>query len=757
MAQNWSQNEGTNSGSLYKRGLQLYALSEKTEFQDENSLERGLRSIVQAAQAGEIQAVRWIGLSYNTKSLIPTKLPSELKDEIWRIAQQSKTEEQQRFSVHAGYQSMPNRCPALDEDVVFANPGPSSLPSSSSDSEERVATTARSIFSKMAGSSPTQTIPRSEIRERVQELFSNSEEFEESEYEWESFEGYKPSREELQKSMASIMFSTLGQNPSDEITEEAFCNTAVTLARGEVAAEEELLSPEESEDYDKASILAKVYKYPKQAFHFLKRYYFNAAQKHSTKWLWLTLHAPIQQFLFAYFLSILTVSLVVNIIAFIVFAVAFLVMMVATVEIFDNMEKISSSKKISFILQYFGKIEAKAPEQQVRSSIGHYATYIIAFPIAIGVLKMAQQQPVFMYIGMCLTVPAAMILVAIFVDFLHYRAFFLISGTVHVLYMFSLIKGPLSPISELLFVKQRVLSMISISCSLFTLVQLVTQLVLLIYTIQKKRSYLELVPCALFIGWLALCRNFLFHTDLDYFPIILCLFSTLLIALYSNPDFNYIITTLRSIPWWSTLVIVLFISIPVIDNLDPSMYTSSCSSLAITMPEYAKRCGPQTHKIEGNMVETQLKCRDLKGCPFSARGIVKSVKIDDSHKKSLPFIQATFFRLFGEADKVEIQLKMSLDDSDLPISVSLITDNRNVTKIKAGTELQFNSTFVHGMGSDKLKLKLSSWTVEGGGKAEEREDEAAEQHVPTHMLSSFENSLLLTFEVLFCCFVLMNL
>lgn len=185
------------------------------------------------------------------------------------------------------------------------------------------------------------------------------------------------------------------------------------------------------------SILHQVYKYPKQAFHFLKRYYFNAAQKHSTKWLWLTLHAPIQQFLFAYFLSILTVSLVVNIIAFIVFAVAFLVMMVATVEIFDNMEKISSSKKISFILQYFGKIEAKAPEQQVRSSIGHYATYIIAFPIAIGVLKMAQQQPVFMYIGMCLTVPAAMILVAIFVDFCTTEPFSHFRYSTRTVYVFS--------------------------------------------------------------------------------------------------------------------------------------------------------------------------------------------------------------------------------------------------------------------------------------------------------------------------------
>ena len=514
------------------------------------------------------------------------------------------------------------------------------------------------------------------------------------------------------------------------------------------------------------SLLHQVYKYPRQAFLFLKRSSFKAAEKYSTKWLWSTIHLPIQQFLLAYFLPMLTASLLVIGIAFIVFTVVFFVMMMATLEIFDKMEKISSSKKISSIFRIFDpsarKIKAKAPEQQVQYSIGYYATFIIVFPSAILALKMAQQQPVFMYIGMCLIIPAAVIVVAIIVEFWHYGAFFLMSGTIHVLYMLSLIESPWGTISELLFAKQRVAIA---SISLFTLAQLAAQLVLMTDIIQKKRSYLELVPCALFVSWLALCRNFLFRTDLDCFPVLLWIFSALLIA-FSKPDFTHLKTTLQSIPWWSALIILLFIGIPVIEQ-SGNWYLSaypSCSSSAITMPEYAERCGPQNHD-KGNMVQTQLNCQNLEGCPFEARGTVKFIKIDHSHKKQLPFIQAILLRLFGHANltcgdrgqHMEIQLQMSLNGSDQPISVSLTSANCKVLKIEAGVELHFNSTFQHGMGSDKLTLKLSNWSIEGDSKTEEREDEEDKQHVPTHALTSVENTLLLSLEVLFCCIILINL
>ena len=190
MAQNWSQNEarGTKRRSLFERGLQLYEESVQTGFQNVELLERGLCFIVQAAEAGEHEAIQWIGIFHMTESSHPTRLPSELREKIRRIAQQSEREERQsvvmpsqRFSTHAGYQSMPLHRPVLeqqDEDVID-NPGPTTLPANySSESEERVATTAKSMFSRMAGSTPTRTIPRDEIHERVQDLFSGSEEFE---------------------------------------------------------------------------------------------------------------------------------------------------------------------------------------------------------------------------------------------------------------------------------------------------------------------------------------------------------------------------------------------------------------------------------------------------------------------------------------------------------------------------------------------------------------------------------------------------
>ena len=495
----------------------------------------------------------------------------------------------------------------------------------------------------------------------------------------------------------------------------------------------------------------------------------------------------------------LTVSFVVNAIAFAVFVGAFVVMLMATLEIFDKMEKISSSIKMASAFQYFQigqqslrKIETKAPEQQVQHTIGYYIAFIIAFPLAIVALKMAQQEPALMYLGIVLSIPPVLFVVfALFVVFQHCRTFFLISGISHIIYLLSLLESPWSPNLEFLLVSVQSVPIIGISLRLnvLTLVQLVVQLALMAFIMWTKRNYLELVPCTLFINWLALCRNILFHTDPDSFVAILSLISILFIALLSRSNLTHLKTTLQSLPLRHMLIIAIFIIIPAIEH-GGKQYVSaynSCSLPMVTMPVYAERCGPQNY-FSRNMIQTQKDCHAFKGCLFEAHGTVKSVKFDHSHKnsqKSLPFfIRAILLCLFGDAkptcgdqahtgmhvrnvfqhDKyhLEIQLDMFLKNvysENVPISVSLITTYCSVEKIEAGTKLWFKSTFQDGMGTDKLTLKLTDWAIDQEGEREykEREDEEAKQHLRSYTFSSFENTMLFLLEMVFCCILLVGL
>ena len=225
MGQTYSQNENTNNKPPFERGLQLYAQSEQSDFQNVESFEDGLRFIVQAAQDGEQKAIQWIGTFCKTKSSHPT-LSCPLESDIQRIAQQSEMQNQSFLEneeqfvkaapPHFGAKSMPSQFLEHEEQDVMM---PMSMPSQFfSESEEQVMTTAKSMFSKMAGSSSKQTIAKVRIKESVQALLSESKM--EDEGEWESSEGYMytPSKEELQQCMASLAYSTLRQSPSDEVS-----------------------------------------------------------------------------------------------------------------------------------------------------------------------------------------------------------------------------------------------------------------------------------------------------------------------------------------------------------------------------------------------------------------------------------------------------------------------------------------------------------------------------------------------------------
>ena len=204
----------------------------------------------------------------------------------------------------------------------------------------------------------------------------------------------------------------------------------------------------------------------------------------------------------------------------------------------------------------------------------------------------------------------------------------------------------------------------------------------------------------------------------------------------------------------------------------------------VSVAQYNEYCGVGNWNDTGNMVQTQLDCLHLKDRLFKVGGTVKSVKISEVINdkelslRSLPFsIQTTLTCLFGLTEPMcgkrnmttciytgchfhhsnkylfEIKLDTKLDDSQQTVSISLTAVDKFrplMTKLKSGTKLEFNATFVSGMGTGSLTLQLFSVWFEGEFYQlfEDLDEEEAMQHVQTRLLRSLKVTLQLFLEVL---------
>ena len=235
-------------------------------------------------------------------------------------------------------------------------------------------------------------------------------------------------------------------------------------------------------------------------------------------------------------------------------------------------------------------------------------------------------------------------------------------------------------------------------------------------------------------------------------------------------------------------LIQILISIPLF-LIGSSMYAqwySPPSLPAVTINEYAEYCGPKNWE-HGNMVQTQLNCLHLESRLLHAHGTVRSVKIlqvsndKEASLRALPSsIQTALLCLFGQTEPIcgnrdnmttcvksgchfhfsdkfrfEITLDMADDLNMVTIPAFLIASNKFkplVLKIRSGTKLFFNATFIDGMGSDKLTLQASSLSVEDemlGGPAEEDDEEETEKmHILTRLVSSLKDVLCFILEIL---------
>ena len=241
----------------------------------------------------------------------------------------------------------------------------------------------------------------------------------------------------------------------------------------------------------------------------------------------------------------------------------------------------------------------------------------------------------------------------------------------------------------------------------------------------------------------------------------------------------------------SLLLLQILVSIPAIlvGASWITRYYTPTDVPVVTMQQYGEYCGPQNWVGGGNMVQTQLDCMHLRDREFAARGVVRGVKIEEVTNdselglQSLPgSLRVALTCLLGRLDPVcgsrtdmetcsrestschfqhrhkytfSVDLSLTLpSDTTAPseISAELLSSNTFAEAMRGlhtGQTISFNSTFVSGMGSNRVVLQLVS--LEGFTSTREKELENVEdslQLLVYRVMQSFSNTLSLLFDVL---------
>ena len=237
----------------------------------------------------------------------------------------------------------------------------------------------------------------------------------------------------------------------------------------------------------------------------------------------------------------------------------------------------------------------------------------------------------------------------------------------------------------------------------------------------------------------------------------------------------------------SLLLLQVLLSIPAILMAASwvTYYYTPTNIPAVTLTQYSEYCGP--HNWAGNnMVQTQLDCLHLTERTLMASGRVQAVKIQqvsnnyelslrsfpgiiraaltcmlgdlepmcggrsDMETCKMEFTGCHFHRTVTYTFAIDLNVGLSPEDPLQKVSVTLQASNSFAEMVKnftVGNFLEFNATFVSGMGSDQLVLQLVSLNGHIAGRDEESVQDTVQLFV-RQVMNSCTNTLALLFDVL---------
>lgn len=212
----------------------------------------------------------------------------------------------------------------------------------------------------------------------------------------------------------------------------------------------------------------------------------------------------------------------------------------------------------------------------------------------------------------------------------------------------------------------------------------------------------------------------------------------------------------------------------------------------VTVDQYRDYCGPQHWAAGGgeNMVQTQLNCLHLRDRVLTGSGLIEGVRVEDISNdretglKPFPGIVRTALTcLLGSREPfcdqehdtetckrqftschfqhtnkytfaIDMQLNLfrSPEEGTAVIPTKLLASNAFVEPVKmlrSGQRIKFNSTFVSGMGTDRLVLQLIDLEGFASSRAEEIEYmEDSVQILAYRVILSIANTLSVLSDVL---------
>ena len=236
----------------------------------------------------------------------------------------------------------------------------------------------------------------------------------------------------------------------------------------------------------------------------------------------------------------------------------------------------------------------------------------------------------------------------------------------------------------------------------------------------------------------------------------------------------------------SLLLLQVLLSIPtfLIAASWVTYYYTPTNVPVVTLAQYNEYCGPHNW-VDNNMVQTQLDCLHLAERTLTASGRVEAVKIQQVSNnyelslKSFPsviraaltcmlgdlepmcggrsdmetcreeFTGCHFHRSFTYIFAIDVSVSLSPQDPLQKVSVTLQASNSfaDIVKNLSVGNLEFNATFVSGMGSDHLVLQLVSLNGHFAGRDKESVQDTVQLFVH-QVMNSCTNTLALLFDVL---------
>lgn len=416
-------------------------------------------------------------------------------------------------------------------------------------------------------------------------------------------------------------------------------------------------------------------------------------ERQGVKWLWSSFSTKQLYWLVAaYILPMLTVSVMVSSISTALFAGAVIAMVLTTIEIAVDNEKIQFQTEYVSLLQYFNNSSEAIRPRVANSMLVKYANFIVALVVALISLEFSYIHPVF-YSLLFIASAVAVIFVTLQYDLHEHPVFFyfcvaklpeLIFATTLKIYQYI----PFLQYVEFLYTSFYVLPLsdeFSVHLDLVTLLRVSVHLYSLIVCL-RKYGWSDVKgaagPLVMLGCWYAVLHYFLAQSSPKYIlfivigsialsviPYIMALFFLVspvgFFYVYRfTPPFYYscgfimgafVIFTIVAFSWkkfpyfWLnltldyTFLMTIVIAVPVTVYLS-SWYISIYAVAPlphISMDDYSQYCSPRLYEYEANAALTQINCLHMQDRVLSGEGTVTSVRIsqmEDKKSASLRFL-----------------------------------------------------------------------------------------------------------------------